>query len=159
MAFTTPSAPPKKVSFPNILCYPNSFMMKLPKKKNRTEAAAGGVRWKKACNFIKKETPTQLFSCEFCYILKNTFLTEYLRMNSSDHRWCDIKKAENADARVSFNKVAGLQDWKFVKRLLHSCFPVSNTKSFRTPILMNNCEQRALEELGRRYFGSTYKAR
>ena len=110
MAFTTPSAPPKKVPFPNILCYPNSFMIKLPKKKNRTEAAAGGVRWKKACNFIKKETPTQLFSCEFCYILKNTFLTEYLRMNSSDHRWCDIKKAENTDARVSFNKVAGLQD-------------------------------------------------
>ena len=101
MAFTIPSAPPKKVPFPKILCYQNSFMMKLPKKKNRTEAATGGVRWKKSCNFIKKETPTQLFSCKFCYILKNTFLTEYLRAH----------------------------------------------------------EQRALEELGRRYFGSTYKAR
>ena len=27
----------------------------------------------KACNFIKKETLTQVFSCEFCEIYKNTF--------------------------------------------------------------------------------------
>ena len=52
MAFTIPFVPPKKVPFPNILCYTNSLMMKLPRKKNRIEAAAGGVRWKKACNFI-----------------------------------------------------------------------------------------------------------
>ena len=26
-----------------------------------------------ACNFIKKETLTQVFSCEFCDIDKNTF--------------------------------------------------------------------------------------
>ena len=26
-----------------------------------------------ACNFIKKETQIQLFSCEFCKIFKNTF--------------------------------------------------------------------------------------
>ena len=26
----------------------------------------------KACNFIKKETPAQVFSCEFCEIFKNT---------------------------------------------------------------------------------------
>ena len=29
---------------------------------------------KKACNFIKKETLTQVFSCEFCEIFKNPFL-------------------------------------------------------------------------------------
>ena len=28
----------------------------------------------KACNFIKKETLAQVFSCEFCEISKNTFL-------------------------------------------------------------------------------------
>ena len=27
-----------------------------------------------ACNFIKKETLAQVFSCEFCLISKNTFL-------------------------------------------------------------------------------------
>ena len=32
-----------------------------------------------ACNFIKKETPTQMFSCEFCEIFKNTFFIEHLR--------------------------------------------------------------------------------
>ena len=27
------------------------------------------------CNFIKKDTPAQVFSCEFCEISKNTFFT------------------------------------------------------------------------------------
>ena len=31
-----------------------------------------------ACNFIKKETLTQVFSCEFCETSKNTFFTEHL---------------------------------------------------------------------------------
>ena len=31
-----------------------------------------------ACNFIKKETLAQVFSCEFCEIAKNTFFTEHL---------------------------------------------------------------------------------
>ena len=36
-----------------------------------------GVR-PEACNFIKKETLAQLFSCEFCEISKNTIFTEHL---------------------------------------------------------------------------------
>ena len=32
-----------------------------------------------ACNFIKKETLPQVFSCEFCEICKNAFLKEHLR--------------------------------------------------------------------------------
>ena len=36
-----------------------------------------------ACNFIKKETLTQVFSCEFCEISKNTFFTEHLRTTAS----------------------------------------------------------------------------
>ena len=31
-----------------------------------------------ACNFIKKETLAQVFSCEFCEISKNAFFTEHL---------------------------------------------------------------------------------
>ena len=34
---------------------------------------------REACNFIKKESLTQVFSCEFCEISKKTFFTEYLR--------------------------------------------------------------------------------
>ena len=31
-----------------------------------------------ACNFIKKETLAQLFSCEFCELSRNTFFTEHV---------------------------------------------------------------------------------
>ena len=31
-----------------------------------------------ACNFIKKETLAQMFSCEFCEVVKNTFFIEHL---------------------------------------------------------------------------------
>ena len=36
-----------------------------------------------ACNFIKKETQAQVFSCEFCEIFKNTFLTDHLWITAS----------------------------------------------------------------------------
>ena len=35
------------------------------------------------CNFIKKETPTQVFSCEFYEIFKDNFLTEHLQATVS----------------------------------------------------------------------------
>ena len=38
----------------------------------------------KAFNFIKKETLAQVFSCEFCEISKNTFLTEHVWATASD---------------------------------------------------------------------------
>ena len=34
--------------------------------------------WPQACNFIKKETLVQMFSCEFYEISKNTFCTEHI---------------------------------------------------------------------------------
>ena len=64
-----------------------------------TEAGAGGVPLKKVflrisqnshkntcvtCNFIKKRTLTQVFSCEFWEIFKNTFFTEHLRKSSEN---------------------------------------------------------------------------
>ena len=36
-----------------------------------------------ACNFIKKETLAQVFSCEFCEISNNTFFTEHLCVTAS----------------------------------------------------------------------------
>ena len=36
-----------------------------------------------ACNFIKKETLAQVFSCEFYEISKNTFFTEHLWATAS----------------------------------------------------------------------------
>ena len=45
------------------------------------QAATRGVP--EACNFIKKETLGQVFSCEFCEIFKNTFFTEHLQTTAS----------------------------------------------------------------------------
>ena len=38
----------------------------------------------KACNFIKKETLVQAFSCEFCEISMNAFYIEHLRATASE---------------------------------------------------------------------------
>ena len=35
------------------------------------------------CNFIKKETLAQVFSCKFCEIFKTTFLTEHFLATAS----------------------------------------------------------------------------
>ena len=40
------------------------------------------------CNFIKKETLGQVFSCECCHIFKYAFLTEYLWMTASELLLC-----------------------------------------------------------------------
>ena len=36
-----------------------------------------------ACNFIKKETLAQVFSCEFCEIFENNLFTEHLWTTAS----------------------------------------------------------------------------
>ena len=41
------------------------------------------IKLAEACNFIKKETPAQVFSCEFRESSKNTFFTEHLRVTAS----------------------------------------------------------------------------
>ena len=43
----------------------------------------------KACNFIKKETLAQVFSCEFCEISKNTFFKEHLWATASVYQKTD----------------------------------------------------------------------
>ena len=63
--------------------------------ENFQKQSPGDILWKKmfsnnlqnsqeihrlqACNFTRKETPTQVFSCEFCEIFKNIFFMEHLR--------------------------------------------------------------------------------
>ena len=37
-----------------------------------------------ACNFIKKETLAQVFSCEFCEISKNIFFAEHIWTTASN---------------------------------------------------------------------------
>ena len=49
-------------------------------KSQMIEAVAQRCSVKKVfvCNFIKKDTLAQVFSCEFCKISKNTLFTEHL---------------------------------------------------------------------------------
>ena len=49
------------------------------------EVATRGVP--QTWNFIKKETLTQVFSCEYCEISKNTFFTEHLWATASKQRY------------------------------------------------------------------------
>ena len=44
-----------------------------------------------ACNFIKKETLTQVFSCELCEISKNTICYRTPPVAASE---CDISEAD-----------------------------------------------------------------
>ena len=44
------------------------------------------ILWhRKTCNFIKKETLAQMFSCDFCEIWQNTFFTEHLWTTASEN--------------------------------------------------------------------------
>ena len=38
-----------------------------------------------SCHFVKKEALTQMFPCEFCESLKNTYFEEHLRISGSDY--------------------------------------------------------------------------
>ena len=58
-----------------------------------------------ACNFIEKETLTQVFSCEFCKISKNIFFTEHLGATASAYSIYEHKKL--------------LQAWKFNENKIH----------------------------------------
>ena len=51
-----------------------------------TEAATRGVLYKKARNFIKKDTLAQVFCCEFCEMVKNTFSYRTLPGDSSNDK-------------------------------------------------------------------------
>ena len=48
------------------------------------EALFSKVASPKAYNFNKKETPTQVFTCEYCEIFKNTYFEEHLQMAASE---------------------------------------------------------------------------
>ena len=61
--------------------------IKYVKRKLPTIKKKGIQKKPEACNFIKKETLAQVFSCEFCEISKNTFYRTPL-----DDCFCSIEK-------------------------------------------------------------------
>ena len=118
-----------------------------------------------ACNFIKIETPAQVFCCDFCEFFKSN--TGFLSLNFENffriyflyrgsHQRCSMKKgvlenftkfARRHLARVSFNKVAGLRPSTLLKkRLWHRSFPMNFMKFLRTLFLQNTSGRLQNEE-------------
>ena len=60
-----------------------------------------------ACKFIKNDTPTQVFSCEFWEMFKNTFFTGNLRTNASVANGAGDKQTW-ISAGTSFNRNANI---------------------------------------------------
>ena len=59
-----------------------AFMLQLCYDKNSRQTLANHKP--EACNFIKKETLAQVFSCEFCEIYKSTFYYRTTLVAASD---------------------------------------------------------------------------
>ena len=55
-----------------------------------------------ACNFIKKETLAQVFSCKFCENSKNTFFTEHIWATASVNYQCWSNAVEVCSCRKCY---------------------------------------------------------
>ena len=66
-----------------------TFMLQLCYDKNSRQTLAN--HRPEACNFIKKETLAQVFSCEFCKISNNILFTEHLQTTASVNKRLQIK--------------------------------------------------------------------
>ena len=134
--------------FVNTFIFLSNPMLCVCSSLNMLQKKPPEVFYKKNCNFIKKETLTQVFSCGFCEILKNVFFTVNLRLlcgwcvclclwtsicvrQKVVIRRCSIKKvflkisqnsSESTCARVSFL-------WK---ELRQNCFLVNFMKFAKT---------------------------
>ena len=64
-----------------------------------------------ACNFIKKETLAQSFSCKFCEIFKNIFFAEHLRATTSKDTFEKIwKTLSDTYVRATSPEIGFLED-------------------------------------------------
>ena len=106
-----------------------------------------------ACDFIKKETLTQVFSCKFCKISRNTFFIEHLwwlllkiggRSHLIDAKKLCLKwrKIRSRHRRFSFKKCDFKNFANFIGKHLYwslptQAFPVKFAKFLRTAILKN----------------------
>ena len=58
-------------------------LLKIAQNSQENNCAGDSCRLS-AYNFIKKETPTQVFSCEFCEFFNNTYFIKHLRTAGSE---------------------------------------------------------------------------
>ena len=64
------------------------------------------------CSFIKKEAPTQMFSCDFCEILRNKCFTEHLHLTVSSGQLDQFKatfiKSKNIESNCFRNTLISI---------------------------------------------------
>ena len=91
------------------------------------------------CNFIKKETLVQAFSCEFCHIFKNTFFIGHLRWLLLTILW--IVFIQRQLFKGSYRKTAP-KTWENSKKNTSSLsLVVTNFLTFRIASLYINQRQ------------------
>ena len=64
-----------------------------------------------ACTLIEKETPTQMFTCEFCEIFQSSFFVEHLRLIASIRSissTCFLKLASSCEINSSILRISHL---------------------------------------------------
>ena len=69
----------------------SQYSQKIPVLESLFNKVAG----QETCNFIKKETPTQVFSCKCCKTFKNTYFEKHLWTAASLKRFLDFFLACN----------------------------------------------------------------
>ena len=90
--------PLKKIDSENISIFKSNTTLWKPENCSSPEAAPRGVLWKKVfleisqevCNFIKKVTLAQMFSCKFSEIFKTTVFTKHLWTIVSASHLCKL---------------------------------------------------------------------
>ena len=71
-----------------------------------------------ACNFIKKETPAEVFSREFCEISKNIFFIEHLWATASEYlQYVRCRSSVWNFPLVSFSKIFSIWNTYFQEHL------------------------------------------
>ena len=73
-----------------------------------------------ACNFTKKETLAQVFSCEFCEIAKNTFFTEHLWAAVSK-QFPQTKQIHSSLSHLLKSWSSSSLQWTAVSKLIRHC--------------------------------------
>ena len=86
-----------------------------------------------ACNFIKKESLAQVFSCEFCEISKKTFFTEHLWATASE--LCKCCDSMNLKGPPSNWQMSWEIKWIATKEWFHCCLPSEKWYKYKTSFL------------------------
>ena len=102
-----------------------TFFLFCKKATLKSKAATGDVLWKKAflktfaklrgnclrpAALLKKETPWEVFSSEFCQIYKNNILTEHLRLTAFEMFRIVVQKHTTPEAQLAVKHVVSLKE-------------------------------------------------